>query len=389
MTAIKKITLLIILSGFFQLTFGQINEWSISGSVINKDTKQPLAGASVFISNSTKGTFTDSAGKFSITHLAEGTYNLIISFIGYKTLVFPAEINGKDISVSLAMENAAKELNDVVINLKNGNRKEQLKVFRKAFIGTDKNAKETEILNEDIIKLHTGESGKLTAHSNDFLLIKNNALGYQIKYMLKEFSYNKKTTDLHYLGYPLFEEMKSNSPSQLKEWKENREKIYQTSLLRFYRTLGKRSLIQQGYIIGDLTTPATNEIPHDKGVAARPFVPSLGFLLTLQNRQYVDTLFWPEIPYYKMMTALPGNKYLLNFKGMISVDATASNGEANSTDYYSPGTKTSIITLKQPVRINENGLPQDPSQIIYYGYWMNQRIADLLPFDYQPAENKK
>jgi hypothetical protein len=47
------------------------------------------------------------------------------------------------------------------------------------------------------------------------------------------------------------------------------------------------------------------------------------------------------------------------------------------------------MTLKQPVQINENGLPQDPSQIIYYGYWMNQRIADLLPFDYHPGEIKK
>lgn len=158
-----------------------------------------------------------------------------------------------------------KELEDVVINLKNGNRNNQLKVFRKAFIGTDKNAKQTQILNEDILKLHTTGEGKITAHSNDLLQIANEALGYKIKYLLKEFSYDKKSRELHYLGYPLFEEMTASSKSQKKDWQENREKVYQSSLLRFYRTLAKRDLIQQGYIIGQLLPPEDNNVA--QGVA--------------------------------------------------------------------------------------------------------------------------
>jgi len=385
----KTTALLVLLTACFHTGFAQSSESDLSGKVITVTGNNPLSGASVFISNSTKGTFTDSAGKFLIKNLENGTYTLIISSIGYETEVYPVVINGKNITVSISMKDTANELQNVVITLKTGNRKEQLKVFQKAFLGTDKNAKETDIQNDDILQFYTAPSGKLSAHSNDFLLITNNALGYKIKYMLKEFSYNKKTADLHYLGYPLFEEMKSNSESQLKEWNENREKTYQTSLLRFYRTLGNRNLIRQGYIVGDLITPEPGEIPENKGVAAKAFVPSNGFLLTLQNQQYIDTLFWPEIPYYKIMSALPGHKYTLDFSGMISVDATNANGDPHSTDYYKPGPGTSIMTLKQPVQINENGLPQDPSQIIYYGYWMNQRIADLLPFDYHPGEIKK
>jgi hypothetical protein len=60
-----------------------------------------------------------------------------------------------------------------------------------------------------------------------------------------------------------------------------------------------------------------------------------------------------------------------------------------STDYYRPGIKTSIITLKQPVIINENGLPANSSDVIIYGYWIDARIADLLPFDYYPPNEKK
>ena len=380
----KNILFIFLLT--FQFGFGQSNEWSISGSVTNAATKSPLQGASVFISNSSKGTSTDSLGNFSLKGLENGNYNLVISFVGFETQVYPVALNGKDAHVSIDLKDLAKQLEDVVIHLKSGNRNDQLKVFRKAFLGTDKNAKQTEILNEDKLRMHVDESGKiLSAHSNEMLMIANNALGYNIKYLLKEFSYDKKTGDLHYVGYPLFEEMKSSSASQEKEWKENREKVYRFSLLRFYRTLGKRSLIQQGYILGNLITPQMDN-PQARGVASKPIIPPNGFLITVNNLRYVDTLFYPEIPYYKIMTALPGHKYLLNFSGIMSVDATNSLGKPGNMDYYKPGEQTSIISLRQPVEINEDGLPQDPSMVTYIGYWMELRIADLLPFDYKPAE---
>ena len=134
--------------------------------------------------------------------------------------------------------------------------------------------------------------------------------------------------------------------------------------------------------------PEEERVNMGGGVTKKVHVPSNGFLLTLGNQQYVDTLLFPEIPYYRLITALPGHKYRLNFSGMLSVDATNAEGGVKSTDYYKPGTKTSIITLQQPVEINENGLPNDPSKVIIYGYWIDSRISDLLPFDYHPPGEK-
>ncbi len=384
----KKLTALVFLILFvLKFAFCQSPTWKIVGRVQNA-AGIPLSPASVFVSNSTKGDLTDTSGKFSINGLSNGNYNLIVSFVGYETQIYPIAVNGKNDSVLFVMKENAKELQDVVVNLKNGDRKEQLKTFRMAFIGIDKNARQTDILNEDILRMHTASDGKLTAHSNDMLQISNKALGYNIKYLLKEFSYDKKTGDLHYMGYPLFEEMQPSSKSQKKEWQENREKVYQTSLLRFYRTFGRRELIQKGYIVGDVMAPDEERVTIGGGVTKKINVPSNGFLITLGNRQFVDTILWPEIPYYRMMTALPGHKFRLNFSGMLSVDATNATNGVRSTDYYRPGTKTSIITLQQPVEINENGLPDDPSKVIIYGFWINSRIADLLPFDYHPPDEK-
>ena len=381
-----KKNFLLILVLISQMTFAQKSGWSISGYVFNAATRKPLPFASVFISNSSKGTYTDSLGHFLLKGLEAGNYNLVVSFVGFETQVYPANISGKNSVVSILMSDTATKLEDIVINLKNDNRKEEIKLFRKVFLGTDKNAKQAEIINEDKIRLHTDKSGKvLKAYSNEIFVIANNALGYNIKYLLKEFSYNKKTGDLHFLGYPLFEEMKSTSTDQLKQWKENRAKIYESSLLRFYRSLGKRSLLKQGYILGDLTIPQM-ETSRAAGVAAKPYIPPNGFSITVGDQQYIDTLFYPEIPYYKLISALPGGKYMLNFTGMISVDATNAAEKIANIDYYKPGEKTSIITLKQPVEVNENGLPQDPSIVSYIGYWMNLRLADLLPFDYKPED---
>lgn len=373
---------IIIFISLFEIAFSQTNKWNIYGVIKSDSTGIPLQSASVFISNSSKGTSTDAEGKFTISGLSNGNYNLIISYIGFEAQIYPIVINDKNSIISIRMKPASDSLTDVVIQFKKGDRQEELKVFRKEFLGNDKNAKQTTINNEEKLHLYYNSSEKiLTGHSNEILEITNDALGYHIKYILKEFSFNKKSGEIHYVGYPFFEEMKSTSKSDEDKWESNRQKIYQSSALRFYRTLGKRNLIQQGYIIGNLALLA-NQDANTKGTILK----GGGFSLTIAGQKYEDTLYWPEVPYYSLMTALPGHKYKLNFKGFLTVDASSATGSPHEFTNYQPGNKFSVLSLKQPVTINENGLPEDPSSIIYYGFWMDSRISDLLPFDYKPGQ---
>lgn len=379
---IKWFLLLLLFFSHTAFTNAQSHIWKLTGDVKDATNGNLLQSASVFISNSSKGTSSDIEGKFAISGLSNGNYNLIISFVGYETQVYPLVINGKNEKVSISMKPDEKSLEDVVIKLDKGDRDELLKAFRKEFLGNSKNAKQTSITNEDKLVLHyDSESKTLTAHSKDILLITNDALGYNIKYLLKNFSFNKKTGDLRYFGYPLFEEMKATAPSDEKEWKKNRANIYTYSLLRFYRTLGKRNLIQQGYLLGDLVKLAPEQI-QSKGTVIK----GTGFYLSLGGQKYQDTLYWPEIPYYKIMSALPGQKYKLNFSGYLCVDASSATGAPHEFDNYKPGKQFSLLSLKQPVIINEDGLPEDTSSIEYVGYWMDMRLSDLLPFDYKPVE---
>lgn len=78
----------------------QTGKWKIIGQLKNQEDTA-LFAASVFISNSTKGSMTDSNGNFSITGLSNGNYNVIVSSIGYATQIYPITIDNKTIAYYL------------------------------------------------------------------------------------------------------------------------------------------------------------------------------------------------------------------------------------------------------------------------------------------------
>lgn len=74
---------------FITLGFAQENG-SIVGTITDKDMNdEPLPFANVQIKGTAKGTTTDMDGLFQIQDVTPGTYTVVISFIGYKTLEVP------------------------------------------------------------------------------------------------------------------------------------------------------------------------------------------------------------------------------------------------------------------------------------------------------------
>ena len=57
----------------------------IQGTIIDKQTKEPLTGATVQIAGTTTGTVADVDGNYTLT-LSNGTYTIEVKYIGYKTL---------------------------------------------------------------------------------------------------------------------------------------------------------------------------------------------------------------------------------------------------------------------------------------------------------------
>ena len=74
---------------------------TISGTV-KDDTGNPLIGATVLIKGTTEGAATDYNGQYSL-EVAEGTYTLVVSYVGYKEQEKEIIVNG-NVVVDFDME---------------------------------------------------------------------------------------------------------------------------------------------------------------------------------------------------------------------------------------------------------------------------------------------
>ncbi|MBN2354587.1 TonB-dependent receptor [candidate division KSB1 bacterium] len=63
------------------------NTGKIAGKVIDKDTKEPLIGANVFIKDTRLGAISDIEGRYVILQVEPGKYEVIVHLIGYKRMI--------------------------------------------------------------------------------------------------------------------------------------------------------------------------------------------------------------------------------------------------------------------------------------------------------------
>lgn len=90
---------------------------SIEGAVTDKETKETLLGATVIIEGTTTGTATDIDGRFVISNVKPGSYNLRITYVSYSPITVENVVvePGKKTLVSAEMKGDLVSLGDVQI----------------------------------------------------------------------------------------------------------------------------------------------------------------------------------------------------------------------------------------------------------------------------------
>lgn len=91
----------------FNIVLGQSGV--IKGTVVDRDTRERLAGANVIIVNALKGAASDKDGNYIITNIKPGFYTLLFSFIGYDSL-YKTDIivkPNKSINIDAQLKSAA------------------------------------------------------------------------------------------------------------------------------------------------------------------------------------------------------------------------------------------------------------------------------------------
>ena len=95
---------ILLLCCFLFISIVSLAQATISGQVIDADTKLPLEGASVFAQNTTKGVVTDKEGRYRL-YLNKGGYELITSYTNYTSKTINVEATeDKEINIELKKE---------------------------------------------------------------------------------------------------------------------------------------------------------------------------------------------------------------------------------------------------------------------------------------------
>ncbi len=94
-----------------------LDQGSISGKIVDKTTNETLIGVPVMLEGTSLGTVTDLDGNYKIENIPDGTYTLLIRYIGYNSKLIPElKVQSKSVlSVDVTMESSNLQLNEVTI----------------------------------------------------------------------------------------------------------------------------------------------------------------------------------------------------------------------------------------------------------------------------------
>lgn len=313
----------------------------VKGRLMEKESRNPIRFAHIFIEGTLVGTTTGENGYFEIHIDANSSKPLIASAIGFESQSFNVSNFSQDLNIYL--EKLIYMLDDVEIKADDLPNKRKLRMFESYFLGLSDNAANSEIVNPDDIKLFYDKKVKtLYASSTEPILINNYSLGYKIIYYLKDFEASQN--DIEYTGNYFFEEL--NMPDRKQhETARRRKETYKGSRLHLVRSIWSDQLRKEGF-----------------------------------------TLFYNNYRKVKLKdisSLLPtGEKVICFNQGVIINYGKSKYNQVHFGD-SDPVEKSYVTQIDGCTKIAKDGY-YDPTSIRWSGNIAEQRVADLLPYEYSP-----
>jgi hypothetical protein len=416
---------------FFLLTLCSLKsaaQQMISGRVVSSETGKPVAGASVFISNTSKGTITDEKGNFVLYNIPVGRYIMVISYIGFQSDFETLDSRYPKTTFDVTLKVKATELGEVKVQVFDANGyKKWGELFREEFVGTSDFARKCKILNPEVIKIHYAPKSRiLSAYSDGPIIIENPSLGYELQVTMDFFRLVMASGETSFSYFPLFKQMKG-TPKQEKRWEANRATSYYGSSLHFFRALYQNRVREEGFFMWMESFQDSTSIQNIKGRIRNAWIAAKGQAGPEGERASPEALLDRNFleQYDRMLDGAHEGK-TFEYPGMVSVDQIVPLRDSNVTvmdfdlvlkvrylnakvpDRYIsdvvvdpqrpesmrkvPVTRAAIDGMTTELELMR-GFPVDVfpngsylnSDLMFRGYWSwSQKMGNLLPYDYTP-----
>ena len=316
----------------------------VKGQIRDAESGEPLPYTNVFLSNTTLGDAADDNGDYEIVRIPPGSYQLVVSRIGYEIVVQDiAILPGKTKTLDIDLQVKSIEGEEISIVGKKNKRqwKRDLKEFTRYFIGETPNASRCKIINPQILSFEReAVTRNLLASTARVLVVENRSLGYRIEIVLVSFRWGRDGGQ--YVIYPKYTVLEPRNEREHKRWQKNRRTAFRVSMRDFFAALATKDQ-NRDYIVYQVEKSVGGN--SDRGIR----LDSLNITLKDSSR---------------------GLQCLEN-DGLLQVERRS--GGISNIDL-----KYDFIDFD----VLGNIYPADG--VLISGYWGRYRVADSLPFDYWP-----
>lgn len=340
----------------------------VRGRVLDAETNEPLPHTNVFVAQSMNGTVTDSTGRFHLDDVHPGAKRLYLSRVGHANrAVALSPTPGRTQVFTLRLEPEVLETPPVTVSADRDEEwYERLDRFKRLFIGPSEHADDCTLVNPEVLRFEKKWWGKFEVYAEKPLVIENRALGYRLKYFLKEFE--ERSSVVRWDGEPLFESLSPEDSLEAAQWRQNRRKVYRGSLRHFLHALLDDRLDEEQFDVYRLPrasafrrTSRADRIPTSRDRILDPG-PDSTHQMSVHGRLEVIYRDAPESEAY------------LEWADM---------SRRSPHDF-----QTSQIKLNQsPIRVDPYGEIVEPYGATLYRYFaFTTRLATLLPREYKPPD---
>jgi hypothetical protein len=336
---------------------------NISGKVLSDESGEPIAGASVYINNSSIGAMSNAEGGYHLHNVLPGTYEIIVSHIGYEPLVHRVEVKSADLRFTFRLEARVKQMRNILV-MSDERRRKMMAMFKEQFLGITLAGEKCRIENEREIMFEPGKGkSDIYAFADQPLIIINKELGYRITFELQEFYLDDVSGQTFFYGYTKYEDLEKGN---IEKYRKKRRQYYTGSTMHFYQSLYEGKAKENQFRVVQKITISNNMERHEEIVEINPkdFV----YIDKVSKRRYMAwddkiTVQYLENPVYK--------NALLN--------KTIVRGALRK------GIESELTMLEKPVFFTEQGLPENPLRIAFSGFWSYEKLGNMLPIDYRPG----
>ncbi len=259
--------------------------------------------------------------------------------------------------------------------------KRNLEKFNNLFFGTTRNAKACVILNPEVLNFQKDEAnGIFSASAKQPIEIENRALGYRVKFHLRNFRLAGEY-QLRCEGHTEYKPLKPDNKKEPQKWEKRRLSAYNGSPRHFYSALLAGRLVEEGFEINHV---------YRMGKVEKGLPIYREDLLSEWWKPYERALSFPDFPRIIYLDEAASPEYLQISKHQIQHPSWSFSRRRENVVDDDPRDyrQISCIQVDQsiPVILNEWGNVTNSHSITTYGYWAWERFAEELPADYQPPK---